>query len=305
VLTDWRSKGILPALKRIGQGKGQGTVSVWTTDILDHAAAAHYLMAYYGRSDFVITGLWLSGFHVDPQRLKIAWINQTGYASARMLRQASSFRSGFFGLARNWGTRLQESDSIPEFLGEFFEWRYDDWGRDSEALRLRFVELFHQLSPSSGTSIIADRSSYDFAEEVWMAVQPEDLFVPENVARFIETMTPEEVSALTPVFNEIRQMLCKSIDYPHPENHLFNLRFLCRLMSDLLGPVALAVTKLQRFQPGLPLTESIALLDEFATEVQWAHKIHNKNNDIFRTLEDRKQWVKTRRKLRKIWSTVI
>jgi hypothetical protein len=51
VLTDWRSSGLLPPLKRVGQGRGKGAKHVWEQPVLDRAVAADWLMDRFGETD--------------------------------------------------------------------------------------------------------------------------------------------------------------------------------------------------------------------------------------------------------------
>lgn len=76
-LKDWRKKGLLPPLKRIGLGQHRGTREVWENDdVLQQAIAAEDFLSMKRRANFARSRLWLAGFDVPTESGKEAWLGE-------------------------------------------------------------------------------------------------------------------------------------------------------------------------------------------------------------------------------------
>jgi hypothetical protein len=77
-LTDWRSKGLLPKLKQLGQGRGSGTIHVIEDPetTINQAIAVFEMHERRWRTDSALLGIWCLGFDVDPSVLRNAWLKR-------------------------------------------------------------------------------------------------------------------------------------------------------------------------------------------------------------------------------------
>lgn len=297
VLEDWRRQRFLPPLKRVGLGQGSGTEQVWTVDVLDQVIAAHHLMEFYGRAEYVTTGLWLAGFDVDPSDAKAAWIERIRHDQSRLLKQAGRLSGGFWALAKRWFKKERLPASGSDFLPALLEWRYDDVYRDSEAFWLQIVESF------GGSATRPVKSKVDtLMPPMWRAVKPESLFVPAEAIAFLESATPDELNRLTPDLRTLRGVLDDLLNKNPSSDRLFTFRMTVRLMGDLLGPAVIAVIRLRRTGLELPLSETLEALREYARTVQWSDLNYKENKGFSPTRRVQKLWVTMRRKLRRAWS---
>jgi hypothetical protein len=259
-------------------------------------------MGFYGRSEYVLAGLWLAGFDVDPSVAKAAWIARIRHDQLRLQKQATRYSGGFWGLVRRWVKKSPLATEQDELFGELLEWRYDDENRDSEAFRLHIVESFAGPISAARSSGVPKSDRYAFVERAWQTIQPETLFVPAKVISFLETVTPEEMSIVTPDLRKVREILQEMFSKHPSSDRFFNLRMTSRLMGDLLGPVVIGVIRLRRMDIKLPLSESLDALNEYFREVQWIDLNYNENNGFEPTRRAQKLWVIARRKLRLAWS---
>ena len=77
-LSHWRSTGLLPRLSNKGRGQGQGRDYYWTQDnIFAHACYLHDLTKAYRAHDTIVA-LWLSGFQIEFQQFRRAWLHRMG-----------------------------------------------------------------------------------------------------------------------------------------------------------------------------------------------------------------------------------
>lgn len=66
-LTDWRQRGLLPALEEIRDAHGRVTY-VWNqANIVDQVVEVWALFAQYGHADHLVHWLWLLGYEVRPE----------------------------------------------------------------------------------------------------------------------------------------------------------------------------------------------------------------------------------------------
>lgn len=172
ILTDWIDKGLLPPLRRVGQGRGRGAKWVWDQDVLDQAIAAHLLLTNYARADHALMNLWASGYSINPKTAQQVWIRITERDQKRVLRAASRHKASYVGLGKSWWRELSgnvtdlpsprrfiiesilgqndkptSDDSIyrqrvAEFVVDWLGWRDDESERDDEAYRRTIGEIF-------------------------------------------------------------------------------------------------------------------------------------------------------------------
>lgn len=76
-IKDWRDKGLLPQFDRpgVGLGKGRGkTESTWTNgrSTVERALWVHRLLAIYRNSDTLHLPLWILGFPVESEQVRLA-----------------------------------------------------------------------------------------------------------------------------------------------------------------------------------------------------------------------------------------
>jgi hypothetical protein len=86
-LSDWRTKGLLPKLKREGKAQSRGVVQYWDEpDILERATIVHDALSINRRTYYAQWVLWFCGFSIPPATIRKIW---TGLLeSARIKRKA-------------------------------------------------------------------------------------------------------------------------------------------------------------------------------------------------------------------------
>lgn len=74
-LTDWRSKGLLPALESQGRGKGRGKTYFWNDpEILVRAQLLHHAFQHGATAEIATLSLVHAGFYVEPKIARRTWI---------------------------------------------------------------------------------------------------------------------------------------------------------------------------------------------------------------------------------------
>lgn len=97
-LTDWRAKGLLPPLKRIGLGRGKGTRQVWESDeVLQQAIAVEFFLYLKSRTRYALARLWLAGFDVPVEKGKGAWLENIKRKTEYIDRKANKDPGGLAG----------------------------------------------------------------------------------------------------------------------------------------------------------------------------------------------------------------
>lgn len=74
-LTDWRAKGLLPPLKEAGRGRGPGKLQYWDDPAVRQQAIVLFdTLAAKRRTDSALWVLWFCGFDVDPEKVRVYWL---------------------------------------------------------------------------------------------------------------------------------------------------------------------------------------------------------------------------------------
>jgi hypothetical protein len=106
LLTDWRSKGLLPPLKQRGQGRGPGALYGWREpDILDRAATVYDLLALKSRVRPALMAIWFIGYPVEIRRIREAWVSGIREEERHLVRLAAQ-RGGLDNVYAPWATKL-------------------------------------------------------------------------------------------------------------------------------------------------------------------------------------------------------
>lgn len=108
VLTDWKNKGLLPRLQVHSHGRDRGVTWYWDEDVLDQAIAVHCQLKRYSRSDAAVLVLWVSGYSIDPEKIRAAWLRLLNAELKRMKRAAKHLDDNYSMMARR---------VLREFLG--------------------------------------------------------------------------------------------------------------------------------------------------------------------------------------------
>ena len=89
-LTDWRQKGLLPPLKKIGHGRGKGTRQGWlNSEVIDQAVVIHFLLERYSRTESALLSLWTAGYSVPPKAAKKIWLSSLDREFEKTQKHAS------------------------------------------------------------------------------------------------------------------------------------------------------------------------------------------------------------------------
>lgn len=174
-LTDWRQKGLLPPLRRVGRGRGRGAKHGWDHDVLGQAIAAHVLLTNYARVDAALANLWASGYLISPRTAQQAWIHCIERDQKSVQRAATRYKGDYFGLGKSLLRKISadvtnlpsprrliielilgqsdkpDSDDfayrqrVAETVADWFGWRDDESARDDKTYRRTIGEFMGDI----------------------------------------------------------------------------------------------------------------------------------------------------------------
>lgn len=309
VLTDWRQRGILPPLRKRGQGKGKGSIYVWDEDILEQAIAAHWLLERLNRSDEALLGLWFSGFKICPEKARNAWINHLDRLKNRRQQAASHYKDGFLGLGHSWSRQLRKkhsqdkssTDAILSFMRETTEWCYDDYERDDEAYQGLIVEIFDKLGVSPRNDL------YENVKTVWDILDIPAMTRNRQSIEFVQSLSDQELEYTNNTLALIRQILqhiLVVLDSSNQNNGPSMVPVL--LMKDFIGPFIskLRIT-LNRIHPDMPIYRSILTIHEFVMSVELGEISLKEDYTYVVSQRVRSEWQTVKKCLNEIWVTIL
>lgn len=116
-LEEWRSKGLLPKLERVGLGRGLGTEN----RIADHEGtraqviAIHRLRRRGCQGERLFLSLFFLGFPVEPKTAHWLWSKYLDSISVRMSRMSAKYSEGVPGFIGRWAVHFARKFEVPGF----------------------------------------------------------------------------------------------------------------------------------------------------------------------------------------------
>lgn len=174
-LTDWRQKGLLPPLRRVGRGRGRGARHGWDHDVLGQAIAAHVLLTNYARVDAALANLWASGYPISAKTAQKAWVECIERERKSVQRAASRSKEKYLGVGQSqWrelsrglknlpsprrfiinlilGKKIQSDGDefeywhrVAEAVTDWLGWRNDETDRDNRAYQITVGDFIRDI----------------------------------------------------------------------------------------------------------------------------------------------------------------
>jgi hypothetical protein len=113
VLTDWASKGLLPPMRRLGQGRKRGVKWYWDEDVLEQTIATHFLLTNYSRVDAAVLGLWTSGYNIRATVARRAWLRCVTHEQRRVRRAAKRYEGDYSAIAKGALREIVKNKNLP------------------------------------------------------------------------------------------------------------------------------------------------------------------------------------------------
>lgn len=309
VLTDWRQRGLLPPLRKIGLGRGKGSIYAWDEDILEQTIAVHWLFERLNRSDEVLLGLWFSGYKICPAKARNAWISHLVHLKKRRQQAASRYKDGFLGLGHSWSRQLRKKSSqdssfteaFLSFMRETTEWCYDDYECDDEAYQGLIVEIFDQLK------VVPSKELYEITKTVWDVLDIPGIIRNTQSIEFVQSFSDLELEYSHQSLAIIRQVMQHAMelqDSSYKNNRPAVLPIF--LMKDVIGPfVSKLIITLNRIHPDLPITSSISTIHSFVKSVELGDISQMDDGTFFLSQRVRSEWQTVRENLIQNWTTTL
>ena len=119
-LTDWREKGLLPALKKKGLGQGKGTKNYWPDqEVITQAFIIKRLLDTYANADAALMKLWTGGYAVSNERAKRIWIKDLEKRNHINRKQIDKIKTAlpedeFPSLTGKWINQIKRKGYLPK-----------------------------------------------------------------------------------------------------------------------------------------------------------------------------------------------
>lgn len=309
VLTDWRQKGLLPPLRRVGLGRGLGTQQVWDEDVLDQAIAVHCLLTSYARSDEALLGLWLSGYPVQSQSAQHAWLRHLELVRERKKESALRYYDDYFGLGNSWWRRLppyiRDLPSTYSFIVQSPEWLYDDADLDGEAYRYGLAKFIEALKTRRKTKIRPSQSLNNFVDTVWEEIDFSMIFRINQSIEFVGSMSEIELDTTRESLAAIRSAIQHWFEIEGSLDRVNRTRTSTKLMKDLVGPfVSMVMIMLNRTHPDLPLVNSISTIHGFVMGVKLEDISQESDGTLQSSQRVNSEWMTVKEDLARLWRSV-
>jgi hypothetical protein len=144
VLTDWREKGLLPPLRNTGL-KGGGSKWFWDDGeaAVEQAVAVHCLLTRYSRTSEALLSLWFSGYPVDAELARQAWLQRLERERDRVAAVASRHEDGYLSVGKSLWNALGKPEPIRDFVVGIFQHLFDETERDDAGYRAAVAWLLN------------------------------------------------------------------------------------------------------------------------------------------------------------------
>jgi hypothetical protein len=303
-LKDWRENGMLPPLRQIGLGRGDGSKKVWDEDPLEQAIAAYWLLDRRPRAKDAVLDLWFAGYNVDPLAAQAAWVDRVEHRIRIRNRTADLYENRFLAVGKRWWKELTQTPRLPVDIRELFidgvEWVYDENERDDEALRQGIAELVAPLFAERGRGLEVATKVVEF---FWNEIEPTKLFAAGPSIEFIGSFSVSELNKSHHVLRLLRQTFRHVVDVHgiHDANRIWQVGGPVLFMQ-LFGPlIARLFVLMDRKHPSWPLRETIELLHDLAIRVEAGDPIIQNGNAVFsQRISD--EWAIAKDRISLLWS---
>jgi len=187
---NWWTVGLLPRPRRIGLGRGQGTVSFWRDlRVLEQAEIAHDLLRRGVSLQGTASSLWLLGFSIPFETVRAGFVNQIeGHYRRGRARSRDGLEAGL------WRHVEHFVKSDARVRGGSAE---DEEGIALHALTGELLELLCGLGDGASQAGDSSQWSVDTAEELLFQIEVLKPFTQRYKAMefpVIQAKTVEEVA---------------------------------------------------------------------------------------------------------------
>lgn len=309
VLTDWRERGLLPPLRRIGRGRGKGAKHVWEADVLDQAIAVHWLMRFDRNADGALVGLWLSGYPVSTPDARRAWLSHL--KRVHKLRHTASMRykDRFLGLARSSLKTAPGPQWARDFFADTLDWQYDDDSPfDDEDYKNLIAQGLATIDQDTGKNLAPSETSFrDLLEGLWDDVDVPAILRSSLSMEFVQSISDAELELAHAALAQIRRALAHwSNIFDTSTDRSMHVMMQTKIMYGLVGPfVAKALVALNRAYPELPFSRSIALLHDHIHNVKSSDILRREDGTMVFSERVRNQWQTVKEALSRLWETAF
>lgn len=141
-LTDWRAKGLLPPLQRLGLGRGRGVARYWSeSDIVQRAIKAYKSLRETRRARSALIALFSTGYDCASDKVCDAYeqnFRRPAFMSPQILHR----------LAKQIAKTVPRfSHHVDEVVGELFgAFASDGWRPGRRVKSVLLVEFFNRVS---------------------------------------------------------------------------------------------------------------------------------------------------------------
>ena len=312
-LTDWRQKGLLPALKKKGLGQGKGRKNYWPDkEVVPQAFLIKRLLDWNPNADDALITLWLGGYAVSNKRVKEIWISHLQERKDRNKKQIDKFRGispedKYPTLILTWLNRIKRKyshqnqfDEVPDLMDLFseqLELIYNpNFLFESNAISPLLIDLL-QLDETKKVYQKVDEV-IDFVKPALLAVFPIDA-----VIALISSTPIEELENSRILLKEINSILTKWIELISDDqpNHLITHNAL--LIMRFIGRfITICFIQLSRRELDEPFMESIKSISGFTNRLAKRDLIRIDEYQLQLSESGLKEREKLKTELAKIWS---
>lgn len=307
-LTDWREKGLLPPLERVGRGYAEGVSRNWPEEVIEQAIAAHILMERYGRADEALLGLWFTGYAVDHIAAQQAWLNSLARVHQRRDSAAARRSGGYIAIGMRWLARFSagkpietafrtNSGAIGQLIGETLEWIHDANERDDTALR----DLISQLLPK----IVRAKAStvQETVDSIWRMLDPTSIFAFDAYSEFVRSISAEELTGAQESLARTAAALGHSIGTLTSLDRVARVRIPALLMREIIGTALARLVIVERRElTNMPIQGTILSICNFLMRVKSTDISTKPDGQFVFTERMLGEWKNTTKELAVLWN---
>ena len=301
-LTDWRAKGLLPPLKKIGLGRGKGTRQFWENDeVLQQAIAAEYFLYRKSRTRYALSRLWLAGFDVPVELGKATWleyIEQRRKSINRIVSKRGRLEGWLSSTLEKSNTPSHENDNS-ELINELF----------LETLQLIYNQDI-EFWDWERAKLIRDHLDFSFSRKGRVHLRLAVRFIYEaikslsidNLSQTIATAGNAELKRSNIAIKNIRGAFVKILGLFNPINH--SIKYIGQeslIISGLAPSLILSHLKFEEVGAGQLLDNSILIIVNALNELSSLDIILT-DNKLSLSDHGNKIWESVKADLDKLWS---
>jgi hypothetical protein len=308
-LTNWREKGLLPPLRRMGRGRGKGSHHVWDDDILDQAIAAHWLLTSYRNAEGALIGLWLSGYTVAAASAKHAWVGHLKRIHKLRHSAAKRYKDRFLGLAKSGLKATPGPPWARNFLADTLDWQYDDDSPfDDEDYKNLVAQGLDAIGDDSGRPIGPSETSFtDALDGLWDDIDVPAILRSSRSMNLVQSMSVAELKFAHASLAQIRRAFGHwSNVFDASTDRSIRVMMETKIMYGMVGPfVAKALIALNRAYPELPFARSIAVLHDYIHNVKSSDILRREDGTMYFSERVKSEWQTVKEALSRLWEAAL